>query len=90
MICVGDKLMFNTKAMNDMYGHGEPVEVVKMVRSSLDGSQIPSVRVWEPFLYFGQKARQIEMAFHPSYFLTINQQIPKPTWIEKICDRIFS
>ena len=93
MIRVGDKLMFSTKAMNDIYGHGEPVEVLSVNDNGIMSAYyegLITVRVWEPFLYYGQEPFQHEMTFHKSHFLPAGCAIPGPTWFERLLDKVFA
>ena len=90
MIRVGDKLMFSTKVMNDIYGHDEPVEVLGVGATGMCYEDLITVRVWEPFLYYGQEPFQHEMTFHKSHFLPAGCAIPGPTWFERLLDKVFA
>lgn len=91
MIRVGDKLMFRTKDLNDLYGHNEPVEVVDLCERVIAeaGKGFIKVRVWEPYLYYGQQQHQKEMMFHASQFLLAGCPIPGPSWFERLLDKVF-
>ena len=91
MIRVGDKLMFSTKAMNDMYGHGEPVEIIEVGGPrSMFGNNYVVAKVWEPFLYYNQAPFQRDQMFHESHFLPAGCAIPGPTWFERLLDKVFA